>query len=156
MDYAKAYKDLGLSFDCVYSSPLKRAYTTAFITVKELHHKSYIQCSLSLIERDFGAAEGTKINNEVYDDIINDRIEGIEKTEDFIKRVRKGIDEIVRKNEGKTILIVTHSHTIKGFLYTIDNSVLATSPMRNMSLTKVIYDNGEYKIEFMNKLPEEL
>ncbi len=155
-DFAHKYHALGLNFDYIYSSPLIRAIDTAKIFKDEFNYSKEIIVDNSLIERDFGSAEGRIITDDVYYNILNDLYDGIEPTKDFIKRVRDGIDRINKTYDDKTILIVAHSHTIKGFLYTINDNVLATNAMRNVSYTKVEYESGNYRIINMNMYPEDL
>ena len=153
---AKKYHALGLTFDLIYSSPLIRAYKTAQVFKDEFKNDNDIIKDDALIERDFGSAEGDVITEDVYYNILNDLYEGIEPSKVFVKRVKDGIDRIMKLYENKTILIVTHSHTIKGFLYNLDKSVLVSSAMRNVSYTKVEYDSGNYRIVNMNMYPEDL
>lgn len=94
-----------ISFDVVFSSPLKRAYKTATI----IHH-GVVVADERLMERCNGELEGKKKNNEVVDFTDpNETRFGIESLTLFRKRISEFWDEILKKYCGKNILVVTHA-----------------------------------------------
>lgn len=102
-----------IHFDCVYSSPIKRAYDTArLITGKD------IITDERLMEMNFGVLEGKKIkdilkdNFEVYDNMWNhpecfERIDEGESYEEVQIRLKDFFEELAKKNYDN-VLIVTH------------------------------------------------
>ena len=152
---AKEYKDKGLEFDYIYSSPLSRAKDTASIFKEVFNFKKDIIIDNGLIEREFGVAEKTIIDDKVYERIMNNEIEGMETNEELEARVYKTISNIVKKYENKRILIVTHSHTIKGMLCALDPKIRMESYLRNVSISTLKYDNNKFEIIDYNKYADE-
>lgn len=106
-----------LTFDAVYSSPLKRAFVTASIITEELSLPTPIVLDL-LIERDFGVMSGRLIS-EIVDlcspDIIQtDTItyflspDGAETFPDLTERGKKIISRIQGLHQTGSVLLVTH------------------------------------------------
>lgn len=152
---AKEYKDKGLEFDYIYSSPLSRAKDTASIFKEVFNFKKDIIIDDGLIEREFGVAEKTIIDDKVYERIMNNEIEGMETNEELEARVYKTISNIVKKYDNKRILIVTHSHTIKGMLCALDPKIKMESYLRNVSISTLKYDNNKFEIIDYNKYADE-
>ena len=152
---AKEYKEKGLEFDYIYSSPLSRAKDTASIFKEVFNFKKDIIIDDGLIEREFGVAEKTIIDDHVYERIMNNEIEGMETNEELEARVYKTISNIVKKYDNKRILIVTHSHTIKGMLCALDPKIRMESYLRNVSISTLKYDNNKFEIIDYNKYADE-
>lgn len=95
-----------IHFDIVFSSPLKRALTTASIITN-----NEIIVDNRIIERSNGKLEG-KLKTEINDDIdFNDpnlTKYNIENITDFRNRIYNFFDEIT-KYKDKNILVVTHA-----------------------------------------------
>ena len=95
-----------IHFDIVFSSPLKRALTTASIITD-----NEIIVDNRIIERSNGKLEG-KLKTEINDDIdFNDpnlTKYNIEDINDFRNRIYNFFDEIT-KYKDKNILVVTHA-----------------------------------------------
>lgn len=95
-----------IHFDMVFSSPLKRALTTASIITN-----NEIIVDNRIIERSNGKLEG-KLKTEINDDIdFNDpnlTKYNIENINDFRNRIYNFFDEIT-KYKDKNILVVTHA-----------------------------------------------
>jgi Fructose-2,6-bisphosphatase len=102
-----------ISFDCVYSSPIERAYHTAKLITNDKIIKDD-----RLMEMDFGDFEGMKIadilnmNFELYDNMWNhpekfNRIPHGESYDEVMDRVISFFDELKEK-EYQNVLIVTH------------------------------------------------
>ncbi|MDP9752097.1 histidine phosphatase family protein [Thermoanaerobacter pentosaceus] len=110
--------------DCIYSSDLKRAYITAQIIAKELGLEVHKVSELR--EMSFGIWEGLTAEeiNELYKEIytlwktnpIKANIEKGETLEEVQKRMLKKTWEIVKENDGKNILIVSHGTSIKALI----------------------------------------
>jgi broad specificity phosphatase PhoE len=106
------------NWDFIYSSPLSRAYETGAIIAKHLHLGNPI-IHPGLIERNFGALEGTTINDQTFPTIMREEVLGLETKKALQTRVIATLREIYQKHSNDKILITTHSHFIKGLLSTI-------------------------------------
>jgi probable phosphoglycerate mutase len=104
--------DLGV--DICYTSPLFRALETAFGLVGD---KALIINDDRLIDRDMGNFEGK--NKELFDlekywdynlNCTEEKVEGVQ---DIFKRSQEFLEEILKKNKDKKILIVTHNANVK-------------------------------------------
>lgn len=110
---AKYLHDKGYSFDAIYSSPLSRAYKTAEII------NDYTKANLKIIkddgfiERCFGVKEGCNVCHEVFKEINDDSAPGLEKSYEVRERVIGEVLRLAKQYDGKKILVITHSHTIK-------------------------------------------
>lgn len=102
-------------FDLCFSSPLKRAKSTAFAIL--FHHKNTeILFDERLMELSKGLLEGKHLNSEKLlknEDANLLRKFNIESKKDFFIRVKSFIEDIEKKYKDKRILIVAHSGTIK-------------------------------------------
>ena len=106
-----------LTFDAVYSSPLRRSYVTAETITDALHIAKPIVMP-NLIERDFGIMTG-KLTKDISllcaPDILQaDPItyflssEGAETFPDLIERGKQVINEIKERHQDGNILLVAH------------------------------------------------
>lgn len=97
----------GVTFDKVFSSPLKRAIETAQIITDQ-----DITIDQRLIERFNGELEG-KLKNEiaVFPDFNdpNDTRFGIESLDSFKGRINSFLDDLIKSFKGQNILVVTHA-----------------------------------------------
>lgn len=141
-------KETNEFFDYIYCSPLSRAYETACIIKDILGYDGEVIKDESFIERDFGDADGKPITDEIFKYIINDDINNLEKSYEIQKRVSNGVFKLHNLHKGKRILIVAHSHTIKGLLTFVDKNRTFLDPLMNCSMSyfNVIDDNNESKI----------
>lgn len=131
-------------FDCVYSSPLRRAMHTAELIVGD--RPLEIIPTPELKEMSFGIWEGQyseelyQIYPEQYDNFWNhpecyEPIEGGESFEQFKNRVNGWLNEITLDKPGENILVVTHTCVIKE-LYSIINKL----PLKDFWSDPVIQD----------------
>ena len=110
-------KEAGLSFEAIYSSPLKRALNTAEIIASDLG-LSQPQIELDLIERNFGIMTGlpvSKIEEVCAPEIIKTNTvtyflspEGSETFPQLIERGKRVISDIQSKHAEGSVLLVTH------------------------------------------------
>lgn len=108
----------------IYSSPLKRAMTTAQIVADRLGLT--VQPLEGIIDMDFGEWQGLPIDEarEKYGALFDlwryrpEKLEipGAETLEDVRKRVVAAIDEVVAKHEDQTIALVGHRVVCKVLL----------------------------------------
>lgn len=110
-------KDVGLIFDAIYSSPLKRAFRTAEIIANDLGLQEP-KINEDLIERDFGILSGqlvSRIEELCAPDIIKtDTItyflspEGGETFPQSIERVERLLGRLNDLHKEGSVLLVTH------------------------------------------------
>lgn len=110
-------RNVGLRFDAVYSSPLRRAFQTAEI-LSRIAGAPTPQPLDVLIERDFGVMTGelvASIETKCAPDIIKtEKIvyflnpEGAETFPQLLERGKVALEEIIKRHHDGNILIVTH------------------------------------------------
>ena len=117
-EVADWFREQGIVFDRVYSSPLTRALQTARIIVGE---DAEIVPEDRLIETDYGPYEGCSLSDPApelryfFQDFINHPApEGMEQLSEVIARVGAFLDDI--RDEPGTILLSTHAIALKGGL----------------------------------------
>lgn len=116
-ELAEKIKQIGLTFDKIYCSPLVRAKRTAEIVAEELGIDR-LEVKMDLIERDFGVMTGKRVDQIAElcaGDILKASIityflapEGAETYPQSLVRARKVLDFIKAKHQDGNILLVTH------------------------------------------------
>lgn len=112
---AKLLKDVQI--DNAYTSPLNRAFKTASGILK-FHNWVHLRKAKDLAETSGGIYEGKATNQFVEDrnmwkgDFFDFRPKKGESLSDTYSRSSKFIYEVISKNEGKTVLIVTHHNVL--------------------------------------------
>ena len=119
---AERFKDI--TFDRLYSSPLKRAVSTAE-AVNRFHDHTIITND-DLTEINAGVFEGVKWSelpvrypheyNLWVNDLAHFEVEGGESMVTVYERIKRCITEIVSDNIGKTIVIVSHGCALRNYL----------------------------------------
>ena len=174
--YLKKYRIKDKNFDCIISSPMKRAIETAEIIGKELKITKKIEIFDELIELGRGKMSGLskddkyrqKIEKEIekkqkkigdpieyiyefdMDKYLNDKFDiGIETKTNLSKRSKKIIDFIESK-KCKKILVVSHAGIIMNTIKSIFN--LNYTPIGNLSngkncwISYIQNDGGIYRL----------
>lgn len=101
--------------DVIYSSPLKRAYTTAE-AVNKFHNVEILK-DKRISELNLGKLEGQHYDKESLEKLIKSSKEyGGEGVEDLIKRVKKFLQDI-ENQKGKNILVVAHGGVYKAMYF---------------------------------------
>ena len=136
-------------WNLIFTSPLQRAKSTAEILSGYLP-KVPLYVNPHFIEREFGDAEGCLINKELFDHIVADEVPGLEASCILQKRIENAVKELAREHEGKRILVVAHSHVIKGLLTKIDPKYTFRDRMENGSITYFVVEGGEVQILALN------
>lgn len=149
-DLGKYLKDNNNDWDIVVSSPLARAYETASIIHDILEMSNPIIIEDDFMEREFGDCEGALITKELFVDIVADNIPNMETSEEIQNRVYNATIKIAEKYSGKKILIVAHSHVIKGLLTKLDSKFSFNDLMYNSALNFFTYSDNKIKIEGIN------
>ena len=146
------------SVDKIYSSDLKRAFYTAFPlseklgkvvntdkNLREIFAGKWQGKTFDELQRDYFETYGVWLN-----DIGNAQPNDGESTKELSERICNYIDKIARDNDGKTVVIVTHATPIRALLCKIltgdVREMKNISWVSNSSLTKIEYDNGNYKV----------
>ena len=158
-DAKKLGKSLeNIEFDCIYSSPSQRALDTARYIRGSKDTKIII--SESLKEINFGKWEGMlevdaeKDNPEQFYNLLNrpelfNPVEGGEKIEDVINRVKRWFFSIIQEIEYDNILIVTHGVVKRTFYTFLKNNKIENfwddPHIANTSLTIIEVNNNDIK-----------
>ncbi|MDF2881784.1 MAG: putative phosphoglycerate mutase family protein [Clostridiaceae bacterium] len=169
-----------VKFKAVYSSDLGRAVKTAGIVIKENKASIKLQLKelKGLRELHFGKYEG-QMEKVLINDIITylnvssfkeaaekydfqkefcntcaalDETKGAEDYDTVIKRVMNTLEEICIENldnKAENVLIVAHGGIIRLIIDYLDKSFNVRS-IDNLSISKVIYENGSFKVESVN------
>ena len=146
-------KNHAIDFDCVYSSPLERAVTTAQTILDIINPDMDIITHDGLIERDFGDFEGHKIDDNYFQLVNNDLIPNMENHPVLEKRVFETLTEIANANLSKKILIVTHSHVIKAMLVHLVEGFKYSSFLPNCAINILRYDQNQFTVTQHNLDP---
>lgn len=115
-------KTLKVKPDAVYASDLKRASTTADIIVREIGFEKAIQKEKNLREINYGDLEGMPVHEakalvpQYHDKDPKYKFPGGESYQELYDRVNSAFKKIVKENQGKTIIIVTHLRPIQCIL----------------------------------------
>jgi len=161
-------KKANISFDRVYSSPLKRALKTAQI-ISGFEEDKIIKDN-RIIEISFGKAEGTTPEDRKTDSSLfwfNDFFDAPEKynaqgtaepftevfkrTSDFWENEIKNLE----KQNVNNVLIVTHGGALQSLLLYVDKRQLSDFwkvRFPNCSMNLISLKNGELKVEWYSKL----
>lgn len=136
-------KSLNIHFDVFLSSPLSRAYDSCLIIRDYLGYNNEIIKRPNLTEREFGDGNKLPITDEVYDLILKDYYSGMEKSNVIKKRALNEIMAIYEKYPNQCILIVTHSHFIKGFFMNFDTNITFKSYNPNGAISYIEIEDGK-------------
>ena len=156
-------KDLkNIQLDIIYSSPLSRALDTA--TIINNHHKTKLITDNALRERQFGELEGKTYEeiNAYHPSLLfnaswnfpNYRPPGGESVNDIKTRVSAFAQNILKKNQGKSILIVSHGVTLRiliGTFIGVPPEQLTQLRIKNAALTVIEISNGIPTLHVINR-----
>lgn len=149
-----------LHIDVIYSSPSGRAYETAEIIRGDRDIELIAEPGLQ--EINMGKWEG--LNQEQIKELCEENhfnfwnmpskymAQGGENYYETRDRSFNTITKILEKEKGKTILIVTHTITLKGFLNKLQNKdiddIVKPPFIKQTSLTEIDFEeNGDYEIK---------
>lgn len=141
-------------FDLIYTSPLKRAMTTAEIISKNKQTEPIVLNGIR--EIGFGEWEGLtvkEIANNFPDEFKiwrNDKLEaplcgGDLSIRNASDRAKLAITDVVSENKGKKLLIVAHGGIIKAALIGIfnwDMTMYHKISLGNTSISQITFDNN--------------
>ena len=162
------FVEAGISFDRIYSSPLKRAVETAVLMTEK--SESEIIKDDRLIEFCFGKAEGKTPDERNEDPELKDfhlffdepekyvALEGAESFESVLKRTAAFWEDEIKpleKTEIQNILVVTHGGTMQSLLLHIDGRSLKDywkTKMSNCTINKIVLENDCFRLEYTGKV----
>ncbi len=131
----------GYHFDAVYCSDMDRAKRTAKLALKGIFPYEKVQFDRRLRERSFGIFEGGPYDKdkvpENYLNAMNADPEGFcfpqgESLLDVEKRVRPFYDEIIKKHDGETILLVAHGSLLSILRFIVDKEPVLDKNRRRL------------------------
>lgn len=149
-----------LHIDVIYSSPVGRAFNTAKIVKGDKEIPLLTHDGLK--EINIGGWEG--LNQDQMKELGEDNYYNFwnvpskynptnngEKFEEVRDRAHKAVNDILEKEKGKNILIVTHTITLKSYLCALENRDIDTlwEPpfIKQTSLTEIDFnDDNSYEI----------
>ncbi len=139
-------------WDVIVSSPLKRAFCTAKIIGESVGIDEIIALD-AFIERDFGKGSGMTLEQQQQnfpDGVIPEK----ESDEALAERAKKGLEYIVKKYEGKRIILVSHGALINSILKTVsENSIIIGETfIKNTCINLIKYEKGNWEIELYNSV----
>lgn len=107
--------------DICISSPLKRAYETASIICNDMVN---IDTDKRLEERELGELEGKTVdlyNSQLYWNYsLNSNDQGVERVQDLLLRVTTFYNDLRKKYNDETILIVAHGAVVRALHFVIN------------------------------------
>lgn len=116
-------KGLNIKIDKIVTSPLSRAFETAYLVARKNSYKDNIEVIPNLAERDFGKYELTTIAESFPIVMVDGFSEpGFEDSETLIKRVKSVINYLYNKYQGKTIIATVHAHIIRSAYILFDSN----------------------------------
>ena len=118
------FRERGISFDAVYSSPLIRAVQTALQISSNIASASEsIKIDNRLIEMDYGPYEGMDLEDPAPEVMAFFRDfagtpapEGMEQLGDVVSRLGELLEEIIEEARTGNVLLSTHAIAMKGAL----------------------------------------
>jgi len=152
----------GMEIHGIYSSPLSRAWQTAQKVAQ--FHRLKVESSEGIIDMSFGNWEGhahqeiRKIDNETYHQWVESphlvRLPGGESLDDVRTRALGTMEEVIRKHQGETLILVSHRVVCKVLICAIlglDNSHFWQIAQDTTAINLIQYKNGRYILSLMNE-----
>lgn len=152
----------GLTIDAIYSSPLSRAWQTAE-RIAKFHHLG-VRPLEGIIDMSFGRWEGhphheiREMDRETYrqwrEEPHKARLPGGETLDEVRSRAMVALEEVVRSNPQKTIVLVSHRVVNKVLLCAIlglDNSHFWQIVQDPTAINLFQYQDGKYILYLMNE-----
>lgn len=156
------FKNMGVSFDAIYSSDLTRCAETSKIIKKSMKSKLKIRFDRRLREINTGDGEGELIVNHLKNypySLHFKKHPGTpngETWDDVYARLIPVLNEICEDNqEGsdsgiKRVLVVAHSMIIASIVGYLDRTQEEVMSISNNSVTVFKYDGGELRLDKLN------
>lgn len=153
---ANYFKDKKI--DKIYSSDLTRTHQTIAPTAKSLNLEINDDSRLREV---YGGKWEDKSFSEILEkynsefvqwqkDIVNARCTDGESFKEVSERVYQAVLDIVKENEGKSVIVVAHSNPIKTITLRSEHPTMTDKEKvvapPNTSVTKIIYEDGKFKL----------
>lgn len=139
-------KEHDQDWDVIISSPLKRATETAEIIKETLGIDKDLVLYDSLIERNFGEAEGSVLNKEMYNLLEKEEIAGLERIKVLETRSKNALLSLSKIYSGKKVLAVSHAQFIKSIITKLDPKFDFRSVLFNSSMNYFEVKDNKIKI----------
>ena len=125
-DFAQRLKDRGVFFDRIEMSPFTRAVESSKIIAKVVGTQEIVENQAfaeSYVPGWIGVplSEQQKLMDKGEDIYLNPRSDDQEKYEAIAERMLVGFSDLVRRNEGRTVAIVSHGDPIRLLLYRLEH-----------------------------------
>ncbi len=147
-----AFREAGIVFDKVYTSPLDRAVETAKLVAGDVP----IEVEEALIEMDYGPYEGTDLSDlppeveEFFQDFAhNPAPEGMEQLHDVVARAGEFLERLKAEAVNRDILLSTHAIAMKGLLEYLtpeSNGAYWSKYIGNCAVYVTELNAGEYTV----------
>ena len=135
----------------MFEKLLDKSYIEEDKTIKDiLKIEGEITILPEFIEREFGKADGCNIEPVIYSHIINDDVEGMEKSYEIQQRIINAVLKLAKEHTDKRILVVSHSHAIKGLLTGLDKNRSFLDPLSNCAINYFLVDGDKITIDKVN------
>ncbi len=138
-------------FDYVYSSPAPRAIATARIIIDDEDFPIIIEDDFR--ERNYGIFDGHFMSREERDrrDFFNQDLHDVggESYKDVEIRTFMALKRITKEiKDGSKVLIISHGDAIYSLCHAVDLKKSEEEGIRflNCSITRITYEDGEYKL----------
>lgn len=125
-EFARRLKEKGIKFDSIETSPLTRAVESARILTDILEIPSLVKNSAFTDSHVPGwlgipLSEQQKLMDQGEDIYMNPRSADQEPYEHIAQRMVEGFNDLVRRNDGKTVAIVSHGDPIRLLMYRLEH-----------------------------------
>lgn len=153
-DCGRMLRETGISFDCIVSSPLDRAFYTARTIAQYLEIEEVVKDD-KLIERDFGKISGRKREEREQLLQLGEELE-VEEESLVAQRMKEVLSHYTARNHAH-IIMVSHGASIRALLgcYAKPGSPAATAVQRNACLSTLVLEDGSVSLEAFDKTPLE-
>ena len=153
---AAEYVD-AMQIDCIYASPLSRAYETGLAVARKKHLQIIVEPGLSEINGGdwHGKAyaemkEIDSVQQKLWtEDMIHCQCPNGESVREFAARVYDTVTKIATEHEGKTVCIATHATPIRVitcYALGFDTEYIQHVPWTpNASINIIDYENGVFR-----------
>jgi len=152
----------GMEIDAIYSSPLSRALQTAQKIAQ--FHNLEVQPLTGIIDMSFGDWEGRQHqeirekDSKTYRQWVEEphlvRLPGGEGLDDVRVRAMAALEEVIRSNPEKTLVLVSHRVICKVLICAIlglDNSHFWQITQDTTAINLIQYRKGKYILSLMNE-----
>ena len=150
-----------LPVDSIYTSPLRRAYTTAAILNEP--HQAELTVMEALTEVHLGRWQGLHTDDvkqsgpeqrpQTWVDPTEITRPHGENIREMAERAVRAFETVVETNQGKQTIMVTHQYIIKAIVAHVlgtPNSIFCKFDIDNASLTAIQVGNGNFRLITLN------